>query len=116
MQLGSLTNLKIPVPLGQPVNRDDTGGVGQPGQPEIPCSIWDNQLTGTIPEELGNLTNLKSLYLSDNKLAGTIPEELGNLTNLEFLSLFDNQLTGMIPEELGSLINLKSLKPQGTTG
>ena len=69
----------------------------------------DNQLTGTIPAELGSLTNLTSLGLRDNQLTGTIPAELGSLTNLTRLTLNDNQLTGTIPAELARLSNLTDL-------
>ena len=68
-----------------------------------------NQLTGEIPAELGNLTNLEWLDLDTNQLTGEIPAELGNLSNLERLLLGDNQLTGGIPAELGSLTNLTEL-------
>ncbi len=69
-----------------------------------------NQLTGSIPTELGNLSNLESLLLSFNQLTGSIPTELGNLSNLQFLQLFSNQLTGSIPTELGNLSNLENLR------
>ena len=72
-------------------------------------SLYNNQLTGEIPAELGNLTNLEGLQLRTNQLTGEIPAELGNLTNLELLTLYRNQLTGEIPAELGSLPNLKGL-------
>ena len=68
--------------------------------------LRDNNLSGTIPPELGNLANLGGLGLSDNQLTGTIPPELGNLANLWGLYLFGNQLTGSIPPELGNLANL----------
>ncbi len=71
--------------------------------------LWSNQLTGSIPAELGNLTNLQGLYLYDNQLTGSIPAELGNLTNLYALILEYNQLTGSIPAELGNLTNLTHL-------
>ena len=71
--------------------------------------LYDNQLTGSIPPELGNLSNLERLYLYDNQLTGSIPPELGNLSNLERLYLHDNQLTGSIPPELGNLSNLQRL-------
>ncbi|MEN8219167.1 MAG: hypothetical protein ABFS56_22940, partial [Pseudomonadota bacterium] len=63
----------------------------------------NNQLTGSIPTELGNLSNLSWLDLSNNQLTGTIPTELGNLSNLSWLDLSNNQLTGSIPTELGNL-------------
>ena len=72
-------------------------------------SLYDNQLTGEIPAELGNLANLQTLHLYSNQLTGAIPAELGNLTNLEGLDLSGNQLTGEIPAELGGLTNLEVL-------
>ena len=72
----------------------------------IELYLHGNQLTGTIPAELGSLTSLIELYLDENQLTGTIPPELGSLTNLELLYLDENQLTGTIPPELGSLTNL----------
>jgi len=71
-------------------------------------SLWGNGLSGSIPTELGNLSNLSQLYLSNNQLSGSIPAELGNLSNLSSLRLDNNQLT-FIPAELGNLSNLSSL-------
>ncbi len=59
-----------------------------------------NGLTGSIPPDLGNLTNLRNLSLGGNELGGEIPVSLGNLTNLELLRLDRNQLTGCIPAGL----------------
>ena len=72
-------------------------------------SLSQNELSGTIPVELGNLTNLQRLSLWNNELSGTIPVELGNLTNLQRLSLWNNELSGTIPVELGNLTSLRSL-------
>ncbi|OIT24179.1 mdis1-interacting receptor like kinase 2 [Nicotiana attenuata] len=69
-----------------------------------------NQLSGTIPPEIGKLTNLVYLDLSINQISGTIPPEIGSLTKLdETLSIFDNQLNGSIPEEIGHLRSLAQL-------
>ena len=71
--------------------------------------LGDNQLSGEIPSELGDLSNLKNMRLRDNQLTGEIPPALGDLSNLKSLSLEDNQLSGTIPTQLGSLTNLSSL-------
>ena len=75
----------------------------------VELDLSENELSGTIPSELGSLTNLEVLKLSKNQLSGTIPPELGNLTNLAVLDLFENRLSGTIPPELGNLINLEAL-------
>ncbi|CAM9376069.1 unnamed protein product, partial [Ectocarpus fasciculatus] len=74
-------------------------------------TLWlsHNQLSGPIHKELGALTKLTSLILRHNKLTGFIPPELGDLGALETLDLGINRLTGPIPKELGSLTQLKEL-------
>ena len=72
-------------------------------------NLSSNHLTGPIPPELGNLSSISVLALPHNSLTGSIPPELGQLTNLEFLNLGDNDLTGAIPTELGQLTNLQHL-------
>ncbi len=60
-------------------------------------------LTGSIPPEIGSLTNLRHLYLDNNQLTGPIPSEIGNLKNLTRLYLKNNQFTGVIPEGICDL-------------
>ncbi len=73
----------------------------------VNLTLGSNQLSGTIPPELGNLTDLSYyLDLSNNRLTGTIPSQLGSLTNLQWLVLNSNQLSGTIPSELGNLSSL----------
>ena len=56
--------------------------------------LFGKNLVGTIPNALGNFTDLGSLSLGNNQLSGAAPSSLGNLTNLTDLRLLNNQLTG----------------------
>ena len=67
-------------------------------------------LSGEIPSEIGDLTNLTNLDLGGNQLSGEIPSEIGNLTNLTVLDLGGNQLSGEIPSEICDLTNLTELE------
>lgn len=72
-------------------------------------SLLYNQLTGTLPPELGDLSHLHVLELWVNQLSGPIPAEMGELSELVFLDLLGNQLSGPVPAELGDLTSLQSL-------
>ena len=72
-------------------------------------SLVLNSLNGDIPEEIGTLADLQTLNLMANSLSGGIPIELKDLTNLTFLRLSNNQLTGTIPTQIGDLVQLKVL-------
>lgn len=65
--------------------------------------IHNNHITGTIPTELGLLTNVASLHLHENQLSGGIPSTIGANTILGDLILSNNSLTGSIPSELAKL-------------
>jgi len=65
--------------------------------------LYRNQLTGPIPSEIGNLTNLSKLKLEYNQLTGSIPSAIGNLTSLTYLDLGRNALSGVIPESICDL-------------
>ncbi|MBI9054120.1 MAG: leucine-rich repeat domain-containing protein [Bacteroidales bacterium] len=75
----------------------------------VSLNLDHNAITGEIPSEIGNLNALGELNLWENQLSGTIPIEIGNLTNLTTLDIGFNQLTGSIPTEIGNLTKLISL-------
>ena len=75
--------------------------------------LENNELSGSLPVELGNLRNLTHLYLHRNALSGPIPPDLGLFENLEHLHLHRNALSGAIPERLGRLNLLEQLYLQG---
>lgn len=68
--------------------------------------------TGTIPDELWELTNLEVLRLEHNNFTGGLSSKIGNLKNLSYLSLLDSQLQGELPSELGNLTQLTGINLQ----
>jgi len=54
--------------------------------------LSENQLTGSIPTELGYLANLTFLYVNSNMLTGNIPTSLTNLTSLIYTDIGYNGL------------------------
>jgi Leucine-rich repeat (LRR) protein len=65
-----------------------------------------NNLT-SLPPEIGDLLNLSGVYLDRNPISN-LPPEIGNLQNLVELDLSQNQLTSL-PSEIGNLSNLADL-------
>ena len=88
----------IEVAGGRVVGIDLAGSRREPGS-----------LSGAVPAELSQLTELASLDLSYNRLTGPIPAELGQLTRLTRLDLSFNRFSGLIPAELGGLPDLQLL-------
>ncbi|GAY69165.1 hypothetical protein CUMW_269910, partial [Citrus unshiu] len=70
-------------------------------------------VSGAIPEEIANLTNLTIVDLGGNKLNGSIPITLGKLRKLQWLSLEDNKLKGSIPDDICRLAKLYRLELGG---
>jgi thiol-disulfide isomerase/thioredoxin len=92
-------------PLGEwyGVTTDGNGDV-------IRLELHENNLSGTLPAEIGDLVKLTYLFLGYNYgISGSIPAEIGNLKELEILNLYGNELSGEIPEELYSLPELSYL-------
>ncbi|KAK5810876.1 hypothetical protein PVK06_026193 [Gossypium arboreum] len=65
-----------------------------------------NRLTGEIPIEIGNLSEIRSLNLSHNNLTGHIPSTFSKLKQIESLDLSHNNLIGRIPAQLTELYTL----------
>ena len=77
-------------------------------------------LTGIIPETIGDLSGLRDLELGHNLLTDGIPSELEGLSNLEHLYLEGNGFTGCIPSGLQDVenndLNLLELTYCATSG
>jgi hypothetical protein len=66
----------------------------------VDLDLFDNNLTGSIPEKLRQLTKLEALNLGDNQLVGAVPSTLGQLVHLNWLTLHENLLSGLLPDPL----------------
>ncbi|KAJ0802069.1 putative protein kinase RLK-Pelle-LRR-XI-1 family [Helianthus annuus] len=70
---------------------------------------------GSIPEQIGLLSNLTQLSLYDNQLTGNLPVCLNNLTLLTFLDLSYNNLSGKLAHSFTNLIRLNDLYLSGNS-
>ena len=70
-------------------------------------SSAENKRLTSLDPAIGQLTNLKELFLNNNQLQA-LPAEIAKLTNLEMLWLQDNQLQAL-STEIGQLTSLKLL-------
>ena len=80
----------------------------------LSISLSNNNLSGLLPESLGDLDRLEYLYLNSNNLTGTLPYSFRNLVHLEVLSLHDNSLTGNL-SIIGELTELCELNLGGNS-
>ena len=99
------TNWSSNKPIGEwhGVSTDETGRVTS-------LLLGNNNLNGSIPSSMGNLSKLKSLSLHDNRLSGSVPSSMGNLSSLTGLSLKGNAgLSGPLPQSFTRLRHLDLL-------
>jgi hypothetical protein len=69
-----------------------------------------NNLTGTIPSTITQLSFLTKINMYSNNFAtGPLPTFLNSLPLLEYVDLGDNNYTGTIPTTYGSVANLRTL-------
>lgn len=62
--------------------------------------LAQNNLVGTLPEVIGQLTHFTELNLMENTLEGQVPQSAGKLTHLADLNLLGNHLSGMLSQSL----------------
>ncbi|KAL5710449.1 hypothetical protein ACHQM5_021008 [Ranunculus cassubicifolius] len=97
--LTPLTNCTHLQTLGIAINK--FGGIlptsiGNFSQNLTKFDLGENQISGYLPIELGNLQNLIGLVLSSNFFRGSIPKSFGNMQQLQVLDLGNNQLSGEV--------------------
>jgi len=72
----------------------------------ITLRLDKNQLSGNIPASLWTYPSLDMMILSNNQLEGSIPVAIKNLSAMTFLDLSNNKMSGTLPVEIGELANL----------
>lgn len=76
----------------------------------IELTLDNNNLNGTLPSSLGNISTLSGLVIPNNpQLTGSIPESIGKMTNLVYINLSRNNFTGNLPDSIGYNTELISL-------
>ncbi|KAG6397895.1 hypothetical protein SASPL_139345 [Salvia splendens] len=95
------TSLELPVF----VRPDNVSNLQYSQLSNLPTALYldYNNITGTIPVEIGQLKFIIALDLSYNNFSGNIPDTISSLTNLEKLDLSGNLLSGEIPPSLQNL-------------
>jgi hypothetical protein len=66
-------------------------------------------IRGGIPSEYGYLTKIEAFLVRHNQLTGQIPTEIGSWDRLLQLNLSSNRVSGSLPSEIGNFKDLESL-------
>ncbi|KAH0741338.1 hypothetical protein KY290_034381 [Solanum tuberosum] len=91
-----------------PLTRDIPNEINLPSIRKL--SLRRNELVGTLPPSLGNLTTLVMIDIGENKIHGEVPVRIFNISSLKVIALAANTLSGNLPSNLGySLPNLEGL-------
>jgi len=72
-----------------------------------------NNLVGTLPPEIGNLSDVHLFYMIGNQLSGSLPTTIGQMTSVQVLNILGNDFSGQIPTSIGNLVNLRELSLNG---
>ncbi|KAJ7947136.1 Receptor-like protein kinase [Quillaja saponaria] len=73
-----------------------------------------NPLRSKLPNSIGNFSSsLQKLFMSDCEITGSIPQGIGNLSGVIFLALDNNNFGGPIPTTMKELQNLQELFLEG---
>jgi hypothetical protein len=66
-------------------------------------NLSENNVSGSLPNEIIYLSNLVALNVSYNIISGTIPQNFfKSLDELQNLDMRDNQISGTVPESVTS--------------
>ena len=75
----------------------------------VALDLADNGLSGTLPSEIREFSDLRRIDLGRNALTGGLTAALGDLESLEVLDLSSNRFSGPVPSEISYLDALERL-------
>ncbi|CAK9312533.1 unnamed protein product [Citrullus colocynthis] len=77
----------------------------------VTLALASNQLYGTVPPAIFNMSSLVTLALASNQLWGTFPKDIGEkLPKLLVFNFCFNKFTGTIPESLHNITRLQVIR------
>ena len=68
---------------------------------------YNLEIEGQIPTELCQLTDLRYLSLKANKIQGELPSCMSKWQQMEVLDLLNNELSGEIPQDICGMTNMQ---------
>jgi len=80
--------------------------------------LSNNSLSGEVPGQYSQLSQLQHFDMSFNKLSGKLPASLLSLPDISYLNLASNMLSGSLPDHLncGSKLQLVDISNNRLTG
>ena len=76
-------------------------------------NVHKTSVGGALPDSLYTLRKLSSLRLYKSKFTGSISSNIGNMGRLKWLWIHENEFTGVVPEEIGKLKKLEGVTLHG---
>ncbi len=79
----------------------------------VSLNVHKTSVGGTLPDSLYTLRKLSSLRLYKSKFTGSISPDIQNMGRLKWLWIHENEFTGVVPEEIGRLKKLEGVTLHG---
>lgn len=74
----------------------------------IQIVVFGLGVSGTLPNELHQMSQLERFNVRNNKIQGTLPASYGSMSNLRLFNAQRNEISGSIPESYRGMINITS--------